>query len=83
MSRPYPVGFLEAGEIPFRLVGTHRRGEFDDLRTYYRRLEGPVAPPPPTPPPMQRPRADRDEVVGPSDWPDDLDEYPEGKSWLV
>ncbi|MGW0177808.1 hypothetical protein [Nocardia sp. NPDC003345] len=40
-------------------------------------------PPPPQPPPMQRPRPGRDEVVGPSDWPDDLDEYPEGRSWLT
>ncbi|MFI5720982.1 hypothetical protein [Nocardia sp. NPDC051750] len=46
----------------------------------------PPAPPPPPPPPLppvQRPRAGREQVVGPSDWPDDLDEYPEGKSWLV
>ncbi|MFC8047600.1 hypothetical protein [Nocardia sp. NPDC057353] len=35
-------------------------------------------PEPPAPPP--RPRSG---VVGPSDWPDDFEEYPDGKSWLV
>lgn len=39
----------------------------------------PVAPP--SLPPVQRPRAGREEVVGPSDWPDDFDEYPEGRTW--
>ncbi|WP_280339692.1 hypothetical protein [Nocardia neocaledoniensis] len=40
----------------------------------------------PAPPePSFPPRAKHDPgVVGPSDWPDDLDEYPdEGRSWLV
>ncbi|WP_459545144.1 hypothetical protein [Nocardia sp. X0981] len=40
-----------------------------------------VAPPAPENPP-HRPRSDPG-TVGPSDWPDDFDEYPEGRSWLV
>ncbi|MGY1896624.1 hypothetical protein ACW9HR_05505 [Nocardia gipuzkoensis] len=41
--------------------------------------------PPPTPPaspPSNRPRR-AGNVVGPSDWPDDFDEYPGQKSWLI
>lgn len=43
----------------------------------------------PEPPPVENPPPPRPspipggEVVGPSDWPDDLDEYPGTKSWLV
>ncbi|MBB5917434.1 hypothetical protein BJY24_006346 [Nocardia transvalensis] len=34
----------------------------------------------PPPPPAPRPRAG-DDVVGPSDWPDDFDDYPTDKPW--
>jgi excisionase family DNA binding protein len=39
VSRPYIIQLLESGEIPFRLVGRHRRIRFDDLKTYQQRSE--------------------------------------------
>ncbi|GLW65764.1 hypothetical protein Arub01_40080 [Actinomadura rubrobrunea] len=39
VSRPYLIGLLESGAIPYRLVGRHRRIRWDDLMEYKRKTE--------------------------------------------
>ena len=39
VSRPYLIGLLEKGQIPFRKVGTHRRIIFADLMAFFKRTE--------------------------------------------
>ncbi len=39
VSRPYLIGLLDAGKLPFRLVGTHRRIRYEDVMAFRQRSE--------------------------------------------
>lgn len=39
VSRPYIIKLLESNEIPYRLVGSHRRIYFRDLKSYRDKLK--------------------------------------------
>jgi len=39
VSRPFLISLLEKGQIPFRLVGKHRRVKFSELESYRKAAE--------------------------------------------
>ena len=39
VSRPFVIQLIEAGKLPHRMVGTHRRIAFADLMDYKRRID--------------------------------------------
>lgn len=40
VSRPFVIKEIDAGNLPYRMVGTHRRVAFEDLVNYARRMRG-------------------------------------------